>query len=236
MAESRKKSGKTALLILPIVCLSVIGYYMFLEPYCQSTVPEMPVSVLDAVLNAVPRSPWANAPDFVLYLRLTSGQRWEDEYNNVLIKTMRTFLPEERAKLVVVLDNEKEKDHELGEQLKQTWPHPEICYRDPGDPAVYHNWGKARMFWDMMYPDACTNASYVGFVDTDTFFSTLVTPNLLFEANKPIIVAKIGSEPYSCWVVRDLLSSSLLCLCTIRAEFSERQRDRESSRERALEL
>ena len=198
MAKSREISRKMLLLILSVVCLSVFRFYIFSEPCCTKPVPKIPASFL----KGVTQSPWANASDFVLYLRFTSGKRWEDEYNDVLIRTMRTFLPEERAKLVVVLDNEKKKDHELGDKLRKTWPHPKICYRDPGDLAVYHNWGKARMFWDMMYPDACTNATYVGFIDTDTFFSTLVTPNLLFEANKPIIVAKIGSPLIHCWVVR----------------------------------
>lgn len=144
-------------------------------------------------------NPWKGVPDFILYLRFTSGQRWENEYKNVLLRTMKIFLPEERAKLLLVLDNEKKQDHALGDRLKSEWPHPEICYRDPGDGNIYHNWGKARMFWDMMYPDVCTKVPYVGFIDTDTFFSTLVTPNLLFENGKPVIVAKIGLPPYTCW-------------------------------------
>ena len=150
---------------------------------------------------AFQKHPWEDIPEFILYLRFTSGQRWENEYHNVLIRTMKIFIPHERAKLLVVLDNEKAQDHKLGKKLKQEWPHPQICYRDPGDPNIYHNWGKSRMFWDMMHPDHCTNAAYVGYIDTDTFFSTLVTPNQLFENGKPIIVAKIGLAPYTCWEV-----------------------------------
>ena len=144
-------------------------------------------------------NPWDGIPDFVLYLRLTAGPRWEREYEDVLIRTMKLFFPKERAKLLLVLDDEKQEDHNLGERMKREWPFPEICYMKPGDKGIYHGWGKARMFWDMMYPDNCTNATYVGYVDSDTFFSTLVTPQLLFENDKPIIVAKIGLAPYPCW-------------------------------------
>ena len=154
---------------------------------------------LRRVNKTVEFSPWHGVPEFVLYLRLTAGKRWEHEFKNVLIRTMRIFFPKERAKLVVALDDEKQEDHDLGERMKTEWPFPDICYMKPGDKGVYHGWGKGRMFWDMMYPDKCTNATYVGYVDSDTFFSTLVTPQLLFEDGKPIIVAKIGLAPYPCW-------------------------------------
>eukprot|EP00794_Sanderia_malayensis_P015203 gene15203-biopygen12660 len=144
-------------------------------------------------------NPWKNVPDFVLYLRFTSVPRFVEEYKRDLLRTMKIFFPAERSKLLLVLDNEKPKDHELGKQLKSEWPYPEVCYMDPGDPNIYHHWGKGRMYWDMMYPDNCTNATYVGYIDSDIFFTTLVTPYLLFENNKPIIVAKIGLPPFPCW-------------------------------------
>ena len=151
--------------------------------------------------QASEKGPWEGIPDFILYLRFTSGPRWENEYYNVLIRTMKIFMPHERAKLLLVLDNEKPQDHKLGDKLKKEWPHPEVCYRDPGDPGIYHHWGKSRMYWDMMHPDHCSHVPYVGFIDTDTFFSTLVTPNQLFENGKPVIVAKIGLAAHACWEV-----------------------------------
>ena len=145
------------------------------------------------------RNPWDGVPEFALYLRLTSGLRWEQEYRNNLIRTMNLFFPYDRAKLLVVLDNEKDEDHLFGDKIKGEWPYPRLCYRDPSAIDAYRGLGKVRMFWDMMYPDECTNVSYVGYVDTDTFFSTLVTPQLLFDNGKPIIIAKIGQVPYQCW-------------------------------------
>lgn len=145
-------------------------------------------------------NPWSKVPEFAIYLRMTTGKdRWVKEYSDVLVRTMKLFFPLDRAKLLVVLDKEKKKDHDFGKEIKHYWPYPDICYSDPGDPQTYHYWGKSRMFLDMFYPDACTNLPYVGYVDTDTFFSTLVTPDLLFENGKPIIVGKIGEEAYRCW-------------------------------------
>lgn len=172
-----------------VVLISMFTYWMFF--------PNGRLQLKGANHDAT--NPWNGIPEFILYVRFTSGIRWENEYKNVLIRTMKIFVPQERAKLLIVLDDEKPADHQLGHRLKQEWPHPSICYRPPGDPIIYNDNGKSRMFWDMMYPDKCTNVSYVGYVDTDTFFSTLLTPNLLFEDGKPVIVAKIGKPPYPCW-------------------------------------
>ncbi len=190
----------TIALILAVVC--TILYYTIILWNLSSTnqpiaVKLQPPGVVESD-NAV--SPWQDVPRYVLYLRLTSGPRWETEYRKVLIRTMKIFYPIEGLKLLVVLDDEKPEDHSLGERLKSEWPYPDVCYRGPGDPEVYHNYGKGRMLWDMMHPDNCTNATYVGYIDTDTFFSTLVTPDLLFENRKPVIVAKIGQPAFPCWV------------------------------------
>ena len=143
--------------------------------------------------------PWYDTPEFIFYVRFTSGDRWEQEYREFLIRTMRLFLPPERAKVVAVLDDEKEADHDLGQMIANEWPFPKVCYRKPEDYSIYHNLGKVRMYLDMFYADECTKSLYIGFVDTDTFFSTFVTPDILFENHKPIIVAKVGPSAYPCW-------------------------------------
>ena len=148
------------------------------------------------------RDIWRNAPDFNFYVRMTYNHRFAKEYRRVLIGSMKIFVPNKLAHLVVALDKEKEKDHEFGEEIKKEWPYPTICYVDRGDPQIYYGLGKVRMYWDMMYADTCTNSTYVGFLDTDTLFDTLVTPELLFEGGKPVIIAKIGEEVdgLRCWV------------------------------------
>ena len=142
---------------------------------------------------------WDKTPNFTFYLRLTYSPRSLHEYKDVLVPSMKLFVPNEIAKLVVVLDGEKSDDHKFGNQIKTQWPFPKICYAMQGDASVYHGWGKARMFWDMMHPDQCTASTYTGYIDTDTMFDTMVTPQLLFEYGKPVIVAKIGLAPYPCW-------------------------------------
>ena len=153
--------------------------------------------------SAIPSSdflnPWSKIPEFILYVRFTSGDRWDQEYKDILIRTMRLFFPTERAKLVVVLDDEKEDDHELGKTISNEWPFPKVCYSKEGDQSIYHNLGKSRMYLDMFHPEKCSTAPYIGFIDTDTFFSTYVTPSILFENGRPVIVAKIGSSTYPCW-------------------------------------
>ena len=150
-----------------------------------------------------PLDPWANIPKFAIYVRFSSSNpRFPKEYEDVLLRSMRLFFPMDRAKLLVVLDDENKGDYQLGEKLKTIWPKPEVCYLGPGDPSMYMNGGKRRMFLDMMYPDNCTDIEYVGYVDTDTFFDTLVTPQLLFDTkdnNKPIIIAKIGEVAFKIW-------------------------------------
>ena len=58
-------------------------------------------------------------------------------------------------------------------------------------PEMIHYWGKMRMYMDMMHADFCTNATYVGLADVDTLFTTAVTPSLLLEAGKPVVIGRI---------------------------------------------
>jgi len=141
-------------------------------------------------------------PSFAFYVRMTYSPRFATEYKNVFVRSMKLFVPNSIAKLLVVLDAENMMDKKFAEEIMNEWPYPDVCYMTQGNHHVYFKSGKARMFWDMMHPDLCTNATYVGFVDTDTLFDTIVTPQLLFEDSKPIIVAKIGQVPYQCWAKR----------------------------------
>ena len=147
--------------------------------------------------------PWAKIPRFALYVRFASfNPRWPKEYEDVLLRSMRIFFPMDRAKLLIVLDDENKGDHQLGERLKTIWPKPDVCYLKPGDPTMYKNAGNRRMYLDMVYPENCMGIEYVGYIDTDTFFDTIVTPQLLFDTkdnNKPIIVAKIGNNIFDSW-------------------------------------
>ena len=193
---------KAVAICLALSVIGLIAFYFMAERYKISwsgaAIAKGGRSIFDKEHQSVQKS-LADFPSFVFYVRLTYSLRWANEYKNVLVRSMKLFVPNKIAKLLVVLDAENQENIKFGEDIKKEWPYPDICYRPPGDPMIYHGWGKARMFWDMMHPDLCTNATYVGFIDTDTFFDTVVTPQLLFEDSKPIIVAKIGLVPYACW-------------------------------------
>ena len=189
-------SARPVLLLISLVAIAFFYVQLYWKGFIQFRQEVLPSMTNGKDMSA---DPWDGIPEVAIYLRFTSSIRWEGEYNNVVLRTMKMFLPQNKLKLLLVLDDEKLVDHEMGERLSKKWPYPDICYRQAGDPKVYRHLQKARMFWDMMYPDYCTNLPYVGFIDTDTFFDTLMTPNLLFENGKPVIVAKVGVAAYSCW-------------------------------------
>lgn len=182
-----------------LLCFATLMVTLALQIYFPGIVRSKGQPKLHVGFLLKDANPWEKVPDFQLYIRLTSNARYEKEYKDVFLRTMRLFFPKESIKLVVVLDDENIQDHRLGAKLQMEWPFPAICYSKPGDRSTYYGMGRTRMFWNMLNPDECTNATYVGFVDTDTFFSTFVTPELLFENRKPVIVAKSGAPTYPCW-------------------------------------
>ena len=73
------------------------------------------------------------------------------------------------------------------------WPHPKVAYRKPGDPSIYAI-ARRRIFLNYFYPEEYVNVEYVGFVDSDTTFTTVVTPKMLFADGKPTLQARIGQS------------------------------------------
>ena len=63
------------------------------------------------------------------------------------------------------------------------------------------------MFLDYFYPERYVSAEYVGFADSDTMFTTVITPQVLFKFEdnkwKPTVQARIGEpfwqEHWDCW-------------------------------------
>ncbi len=122
--------------------------------------------------------------DFGLYLRMYSGKRYE--YFNMLLPSMKYFwfLP---VNLTVVLDDTPE-DREFGEEIQGQFPYPKICHEKSFDPKYYNNRGHALQQLSNFYAELCFDKKYVGFIDTDTFFVTPVTPELLFNGTKPHVI------------------------------------------------
>ena len=99
-----------------------------------------------------------------------------------------------------MLDDNNKLDHAYGRVLSAIWPYPRLCYRKPAkDPRIYQHGERKRMYWDGFYPEACTTAEYVGFIDTDTLWSSLVTPESLFENGKAVVLPRIGKHSWKCW-------------------------------------
>ncbi|KAK3580859.1 hypothetical protein CHS0354_032920 [Potamilus streckersoni] len=130
-----------------------------------------------------------NFNDLELYLRMYNTEF--RKYENVLVPSMRYFWPG-NVSMVVVLDAENDEDKKLGKTLPNKYPYPRVEYQDPIDPSIYHGKGHERMQRDFFYPETKVKKKYVGFLDTDTVFVTRVTPDLLFEDGKPVIIANYG--------------------------------------------
>jgi hypothetical protein len=59
--------------------------------------------------------------------------------------------------------------------------------------------GYDRQQWLMFWADNFTTAEYVGFVDTDTLFTTYVDREDLFDQGRPVVNGRIGVNPRPPW-------------------------------------
>ena len=139
---------------------------------------------------------------FELYVRLTSTVSFRQQLDDWLFKSMTLFFARYLASTVVVLDSEKPADWDYGKELSKRYSRMNLrmCYMKPIPQDVIDNWGKARMYLDMMHADYCTKREFVGFLDVDTLFVTAVTEDLLFENDKPVVTGRIGIPRIPCWI------------------------------------
>ena len=141
-----------------------------------------------------------------LYVRYNTKQangKFSRLVEGWLFRSMSLFWPK-KTSIVVVLDKDLEADREYGLKLKQTKRYKQldlrVCYMEPYPQDMIHHWGKMRMYFDMMHADLCTNATYVGLVDYDTVFTTAVTPSLIVENGRPVVIGRIGEPRIPCWI------------------------------------
>ena len=132
-----------------------------------------------------------------VYLRMsTIRSMYSVLYEGVLVQSIRYFWPD-LTSLVVVLDNERHQDHIFAENIQKRFPFPRTCFMDPIKGVIYS--GHDRMQRDMFYPERCTTKKYVAYVDTDTIFIARVVPEVLFDGDKPIIIAVYGNMSDHFW-------------------------------------
>lgn len=127
-----------------------------------------------------------------------------------LAPSLQLFWP--AAPLLLVLDGENSADQSYGDNLAASeWSPLSVriayssLYEGPGDAIT----GKTRMYFDMLMADQASNAKYVGFLDTDTLFTSWVTDESLFAKENPRIICAMG-RPYNPWWERVPLTTSFL--------------------------
>jgi len=139
-------------------------------------------------------------PDLELYLRMTKSK--EQLFNDIFLRSLRMFWPADQVRLLIVLDDENEADHEWGPQLQMQlssydFASVRVSYEGPAD-NVYGS-GHDRQQWSMFSADNHTISEYVGFVDTDTLFTTRVHPGDLFECERPVVHGLVGKQTDDWW-------------------------------------
>ncbi len=84
-------------------------------------------------------------------------------------------------------------------QFGAKYPYPKICHEEKFDSKCYHHNGNSFSELSNFYPENCFNKTYVGFVNSDTFFVTPVTPELLFNGTKPDMIGMFGQQQHANW-------------------------------------
>ncbi|XP_013378566.1 uncharacterized protein LOC106150368 [Lingula anatina] len=131
---------------------------------------------------------WNSVPTLELFLRMY--HKHHHLYEKIFKPSLMLFWPR-HIRVMVILDNESKEDHALEATIRDSPPFPKVFFEDPY-PEIYNHRGPSRMQRSMFYPENYTKAEYVGYVDTDTLFVTVVTPEDLFRDGKPIVVGVIG--------------------------------------------
>ena len=131
-----------------------------------------------------------NEMEMEIYLRMTSAnQHLVNFYDNVLVRSMSYFWPDNFS-MVVVLDQERSEDKKYGNAIQKTFPFPRVCYMKNVKVQGYS--GRDRMQRDMFYPELCTSKKFVAYIDTDTMFVSRVVPEMLFVDGKPKVIGVYG--------------------------------------------
>ena len=138
-----------------------------------------------------------------LYVRMNSKMGW-GEARSYLLPSLQMFWPQ--SKLLVVLDQEDPVEREFSEIVTETCkefkpvvvkgvtvPLPNLSglvERTNRMNQLFLGYYQGQL--DMLYADKMTTSKYVAFVDTDTVFTTLVTPESIFaDSKKPRIIGMV---------------------------------------------
>ena len=77
-------------------------------------------------------------------------------------------------------------------------------------PNRLYDGGHSRQQWSMFWADNYTSSAYVGFIDTDTFFTTPVHPRALFSNGRPIVLGTVGARTSEFWAMAGRTTAAVL--------------------------
>ncbi len=100
----------------------------------------------------------------------------------------------------MVMDDESREAHNLADRLlslTSAFAQSRLEYNSPS--TYYGRNGHDRQQLIMFWADNFTEAEYIGFVDTDTFFVAPVDRADLFEGQKPVIIGMYGMDRKKLW-------------------------------------
>eukprot|EP01012_Entosiphon_sulcatum_P023685 TRINITY_DN28791_c0_g1_i1.p1 TRINITY_DN28791_c0_g1~~TRINITY_DN28791_c0_g1_i1.p1 ORF type:complete len:541 (+),score=82.88 TRINITY_DN28791_c0_g1_i1:90-1625(+) len=121
-----------------------------------------------------------------------------DRLYNYLLPSVVLFWPRAYGSgLTVVLDAEDPQSARLGERLARHPPYPRVRI-EPLPRSVrwppYTTVGYSRQQYSTFWADRYSQAEFVGIVDADAAFNTLVAPEDLFEGGKPRLIGYLGEK------------------------------------------
>ena len=139
-----------------------------------------------------------------LYVRLKSASSW-GETRSYLLQSLQIFWPQSHLVLVLDGDDPVEKNfsgrvERLCAEYKPVSVEGAVSPRRVDGRLVSRagrkwSWDDRRKM-DVFFADHTIKAKYVAFVDTDTVFSTVVTPESIFAKNsKPRVIARLSHDP-----------------------------------------
>ena len=171
-------------------------YFLLQKEGCQNTDMRNPPDE-HSIKN---KSDVAKRGKLELFLRMSADKtQLRDLYNFVFEWSLRFFWLNEVSplNLMLILDDENERDHKFGIEKENVYPYPIVHFEKPN--SYYGTNGHSRMQLGMFWADTYATGEYVGFLDTDTFFITLIYEDLLFEGDKPIVWGYFGAARNAFW-------------------------------------
>lgn len=144
------------------------------------------------------------SPSVIILTRTFFGHA--DILKRNLISTTNVFLNRNKYKFGVILDDESEKDHELGNTLLANESADIVCYeplpenhREFFQALAYPTmpWGYDRQQWSTFYMDTYVNQDVIGIVDSDSTFTSYLTDENIFTKDGKIKV--LGVKPLATW-------------------------------------